>query len=136
MSDRVEFLHDDAPEFMIEETRFMAEFGEVRVVCRIDRSGWYMKFGSNKSGPRGRAAVFEKNRTLIERAAERRDSRRRFRQQELGFRSRHLVHFADGRGSEGRLTPPRLSLNRPPAAHIGESVTYGVTVKPTAMPAA
>lgn len=71
MSDRVEFLHDDAPEFMIEETRFMAEFGEVRVVCRIDRSGWYMKFGSNKSGPRGRAAVFEKNRTLIERAAER-----------------------------------------------------------------
>jgi hypothetical protein len=30
-----------------------------------------MKFGSNKSGPRGRAAVFEKNRALIERAAER-----------------------------------------------------------------
>ena len=73
MPDRVEFLHDGdhAPEFMIEETRFLAEFGEIRVVCRIERRGWYTKFGSNKSGPRGRAAVFEKNRALIERAAER-----------------------------------------------------------------
>ena len=60
-----------APYCVIDELRFFADFGNIRVVCRISRSFFADVFHPAESSPRARLKAFEDNRATIERAAER-----------------------------------------------------------------
>jgi hypothetical protein len=73
VTDTVAFPRDAShgPYCELDELRFFADFGDIRVVCCIGRGDFMDTFQPAGSSTQERLKVFEANRQAIERAAER-----------------------------------------------------------------